>query len=65
MITNHLLEESYHTQKRLVEESGYDMKKYSEIIHQIALDAQEKYGIKLKYGDIKGGTEPLWKSPSS
>jgi len=62
MITNHLLEETYHAQKRLVEKSGYDMKKYSEIIHKIALETQEKYGIKLKYGHIKGDTlEPLWK----
>jgi hypothetical protein len=66
MITNHLLEETYRTQKRLVEESGYDMKKHSEIIRQMALDAQEKYGIQLKYGHIKGGTESLWKqSPSA
>ncbi|TGO02381.1 hypothetical protein PN36_25925 [Candidatus Thiomargarita nelsonii] len=55
MITNPLLEEIYNTQKRLVEESGYDMKKYSENVRKTVLEVEKKYGLKFKYSDIPGG----------
>mgnify|MGYP003572040213 CR=1 FL=1 len=62
MITNPLLEEVYYTQKRLVEEANYDMSKYSENVQKMVLEIQKKYGLKLKYGQIKkhvGWTEVL------
>jgi hypothetical protein len=60
MITNPLLEELYNTQKRLVEESEYDMTKYSEKVRQTVLEVEKKYQIKFKYVEHLGGElEPL------
>lgn len=55
MITNPLLEEKYRTQKRLAEESQYDMKKYTENLHRKVLEIEEQYGLKFHYGKIEGG----------
>jgi len=64
MITNHLLEEKDKIQKQLAQKAQYDVLKYMENTHKIVLEAQEKYGLTLKYGDIEGGSlEPLWKQP--
>lgn len=60
MIFNPLLEELYKTQKQLVEESEYNMKKYSENVRQTVLEVEKKYGLKFKYVDLPGGElEPL------
>jgi hypothetical protein len=54
MITNPILAEKERVQIELVEESGYDMKKYSELVHQLFLEVQEQYGLKFKYADRPG-----------
>jgi len=60
MIINPLLEEIYNTQKRLVEESEYDMKKYSENVRKTVLEVEKKYGLKFKYSELPcGELEPL------
>jgi hypothetical protein len=61
MITNHLLDEKERVQKELAEEVQYDMKKYTENIHRIVLEAQAKYGLKLRYGQREGGTIDIFK----
>jgi len=55
MITTHLLEEKEKTQKKLAKEAQYDVWKYMENTHKSVLEAQKKYGLILKYGDIGGG----------
>nr|VFJ49498.1 MAG: hypothetical protein BECKFW1821A_GA0114235_102324 [Candidatus Kentron sp. FW]VFJ56530.1 MAG: hypothetical protein BECKFW1821B_GA0114236_102818 [Candidatus Kentron sp. FW] len=60
MITSPILEEKYRVQKKLTEESGYDVRKYAELCHKIAVEAAAKYGLTLKYGQREGGyLEPL------
>ena len=60
MITNHLLETKYKTQKQLDEEAQHDIGKYVENSHKIVLEVEEKYGLKFKYGNIQSGDlEPL------
>jgi hypothetical protein len=54
MITNPLLEETYNTQKQLVEEAGYDIRKYSENVHKIVLEIEKEYGLTFKYSNRKG-----------
>jgi hypothetical protein len=55
MITNPILAEKERVQIELVEESGYDMKKYSELVHRLFLEVQEQYGLKFKYADRAAG----------
>lgn len=60
MITTPLLEEIYNTQKRLDEEAQHDLNKYIENSQKIVLEVEKKYGLKFKYGQLKGQTlEPL------
>jgi len=56
MITNHLLEEKDRIQKKLAQEAQYDVFQYMENTHKIVQEAQEKYGLKLKYVNLQGGT---------
>lgn len=67
MITNPILAEKERVQIELVEESGYDMKKYSELVHRLFLEAQDQYGLKFKYADgvdgLIGGGSPDLSSP--
>lgn len=55
MITNPILAEKERVQIELVEESEYDMKKYSELVHRLFLEVQEQYGLKFKYADRAAG----------
>jgi hypothetical protein len=55
MITNPLLEEIYNTQKRMVEDSQYDMKKYTANLQRQVREVEEEYGLKFHYGKIEGG----------
>jgi hypothetical protein len=55
MIISPLLTEKDRVQIELVEESGYDMNKYSELVHRLFLEVQEQYGLKFKYADRAGG----------
>ncbi len=55
MITNPLLEDIYNTQKRMVEDSQYDMKKYTENLQRKVREIEEEYGLKFHYGKIEGG----------
>jgi hypothetical protein len=55
MITNPVLEEKDRVQRELSEMAGEDMKKYSELVHQLFLQVQEQYGLKFKYADLTGG----------
>ena len=52
MITNPILAEKERGQIELVEESGYDMQKYSELVHRLFLELQEESGLKFKYADL-------------
>jgi len=61
MITNPLLEEIYNTQKRMVEESQYDMKKYTENLQRQVREVEEQYGLKFHYGKIEGGPIDVFK----
>ena len=56
MITNHLLETKYKTQKQLDEKAHHDIGEYVENSHKIVLEVEEKYGLKFKYGNIQGGS---------
>ena len=56
MITNHLLETKYKTQKQLDEEAHHDIRKYAENSHKIVLEVEEKYGLKFKYRNVQGGS---------
>jgi hypothetical protein len=55
MITNPVLEEKNRVQEELSEMAGYDVKKYSELVHRLFLQVQEQYGLKFKYADRQGG----------
>nr|VFJ89631.1 MAG: hypothetical protein BECKH772B_GA0070898_100064 [Candidatus Kentron sp. H]VFJ96309.1 MAG: hypothetical protein BECKH772A_GA0070896_101024 [Candidatus Kentron sp. H]VFK03674.1 MAG: hypothetical protein BECKH772C_GA0070978_101404 [Candidatus Kentron sp. H] len=65
MITSLILEEKYRVQRKLADETGYDVRRYTELCHKIALEAAEKYGLTLKYGRREGGelgpVIPGWK----
>nr|VFJ69116.1 MAG: hypothetical protein BECKFM1743A_GA0114220_104994 [Candidatus Kentron sp. FM]VFJ69953.1 MAG: hypothetical protein BECKFM1743C_GA0114222_105384 [Candidatus Kentron sp. FM]VFK18192.1 MAG: hypothetical protein BECKFM1743B_GA0114221_105304 [Candidatus Kentron sp. FM] len=64
MITSPILEEKYRVQKKLSEEAGYDVRKYAELCHKIAVEAAAKYGLTLKYGQREGGyLEPVVPRP--
>ena len=49
MITNHILEDKWRVQRELSEQAGYDSTKYLDLVHQKALDVQERYGVRFKY----------------
>ncbi len=49
MISNHLLKEKEHVQKKLYDETNHNLKKYAEKTHQIVKDVELKYGISFKY----------------
>lgn len=49
MITNHILEDKWRVQRELSEQAGYDSAKYLGLMHQKALDVQERYGVHFKY----------------
>ncbi len=53
MITNHLLEAKYRAQRRLAEEAGYDLQKYSDNAHQRVLQVEQEYRIKFTYAEPK------------
>jgi len=55
MITNPVLEEKDRVQGELAEAAGYDVKKYSELVHRLFLEMQEQYGLKFKYADRAAG----------
>nr|VFJ58457.1 MAG: hypothetical protein BECKDK2373C_GA0170839_106518 [Candidatus Kentron sp. DK] len=60
MITSPILEEKYRVQRKLTEEAGYDVRKYAELCHKIAVEAAAEYGLTLKYGRREGGElEPV------
>jgi len=45
MITNHLLKEKEHVQKKLYDEAGHDLKKYAAKTHEIVEETEKKYGL--------------------
>ncbi len=53
MITNHILEDKWRVQKSLNEQAGDDPGKYIDLVHEKALQAQERYGIRLRYADVE------------
>nr|VFK53879.1 MAG: hypothetical protein BECKTUN1418F_GA0071002_10311 [Candidatus Kentron sp. TUN]VFK55697.1 MAG: hypothetical protein BECKTUN1418E_GA0071001_10321 [Candidatus Kentron sp. TUN]VFK64315.1 MAG: hypothetical protein BECKTUN1418D_GA0071000_12558 [Candidatus Kentron sp. TUN] len=59
MITSPILEEKYRVQKKLAEEAGYDVCKYSELCRKIVTEAEAEYGVKFKYGQREGGYPPV------
>ena len=66
MMTNPLLEITYHTQKQLTKEAQHDIAKYVENSHKIVREVEAQYGIKFNYGTREGGeVEPLVVQPPS
>jgi len=60
MITSPILEEKYRVQRKLSEESGYDVRKYAELCRKIVAETEVEYGLKFKYGRREGGQlEPV------
>nr|VFK42467.1 MAG: hypothetical protein BECKSD772F_GA0070984_112215 [Candidatus Kentron sp. SD]VFK48255.1 MAG: hypothetical protein BECKSD772E_GA0070983_111816 [Candidatus Kentron sp. SD]VFK80619.1 MAG: hypothetical protein BECKSD772D_GA0070982_113317 [Candidatus Kentron sp. SD] len=60
MIMTPILEEKYRVQRRLAEQSGYDVRKHFELSYKMAVEAAAKYGLMLKYGRREGGEmEPV------
>ena len=55
MITNDLLKVKYETQKQLDEEAQHDIERYVKNSHRIMLEAEKKYNLQFKYGNIQGG----------
>ena len=56
MITNPILEEKARVQRELAAESGNNVGKYIENVHQIVAEAEKQYGVEFKYLDTKQGT---------
>lgn len=54
MITNDLLKVKYETQKQLDEEAQHDIERYIKNSHRIMLEAEKKYGLQFKHGNIQG-----------
>nr|VFK60404.1 MAG: hypothetical protein BECKUNK1418G_GA0071005_101136 [Candidatus Kentron sp. UNK] len=59
MIMTPILEEKYRVQRRLAEQSGYDVRKHFELSHKMAVEAAAKYGLTLKYGRREGGEHEI------
>lgn len=55
MIESALLKEKYETQKRLDEQANHDLKQYFSNAHHNVGELAEKFGLTIRYGDIKGG----------
>jgi hypothetical protein len=53
MITNHILEDKWRVQQALSKRAEYDVGRYMELTHEIALEVQERYGLQLKYVNKK------------
>lgn len=49
MLTNHLLEAKYESQRYLAELTEHDLRKYPEIYQRILAKLEEKYGRKFRY----------------
>lgn len=66
MITTPILEEKYRIQRKLAEESGYDVRKYFELSHKIATETEAMHNLVFKYGRVAGGRmEPVVKGRES
>lgn len=46
MITNHILEDKRRVQRELSEQARHDFGRYIELVHERALQAQERYGLR-------------------
>jgi hypothetical protein len=53
MITNHILEDKWRVQKALSEQAGGDPRQYIALTHEAAVEAQERYGIQLRYVEVE------------
>ncbi|MGR3218897.1 MAG: hypothetical protein ACUZ8H_03645 [Candidatus Anammoxibacter sp.] len=49
MLTNHLLKEKEHVQKKLYDEAGHDLKKYVEKTDEIVKETEKKYSLNFNY----------------
>nr|VFK28450.1 MAG: hypothetical protein BECKMB1821G_GA0114241_103713 [Candidatus Kentron sp. MB]VFK32851.1 MAG: hypothetical protein BECKMB1821I_GA0114274_103712 [Candidatus Kentron sp. MB]VFK75936.1 MAG: hypothetical protein BECKMB1821H_GA0114242_103615 [Candidatus Kentron sp. MB] len=59
MITSPILEEKYRVQRKLAEESGYDVRKHFELCRKIVAETEAEYGLKFTYGRRDGGGSRL------
>jgi len=63
MIENEALKDKHEAQRRMAQEAGYNIRTLEKNAHEIALQLEKEYGVKLKYGDSHGGyLEPLIKN---
>jgi len=49
MITNHILEDKWRVQKALDEQAGHDPSRYIALVHQRAMETQERYEVQFRY----------------
>lgn len=60
MITTPLLETKYKTQKKLAEDTQYDIEKYFSHIRRLVCETEAQYGVQFQYGALPDTeVEPL------
>jgi hypothetical protein len=64
MMTNHILEDKWRVQKALSEQAGGDPRRYIALTHKAAVEAQERYGIELRYVAVEQRSENTDPAPS-
>lgn len=57
MITNHILEDKWRVQRLLSEQAGHDPSRYLALVHQKAVEAQGRYGIRFRYAEAETSAE--------
>ncbi len=55
MIESALLKEKYKMQKRLDAQANHDLRQYFRNSHHNVQALAEKFGVEIRYGNIKGG----------
>ncbi len=58
MILDELLREKNRVQQELADAAGEDVDQYFELIHRLALETQQQYGLTFKYGVPRGWVPP-------
>jgi hypothetical protein len=62
MLTNPILQAKYEAQMRLDKKANHDIREYVANSRRTVLELARKYGLTIRYGQIKGGyLEPVLK----
>jgi len=59
MILDELLRETHRVQQELADAAGDDVDQYFQLIHRLALETQQQYGLTFKYGVPAGFVPPV------